>query len=206
MVSFSRVKTQQQRVTGEDMDGRRDFDFEIGRWTVRHRRLQTRLAGASDWEGFSGESHMQPVLGGLGNVEDNLLNLPAGAYRALALRTYDTALGLWAIWWVDGRSPHMLGVPVKRRFENGLGRFNAEDNFEGRPILVEFQWCQTARARAGSRPFRPMPGRHGRSIGSWTSAEPNTLDSSAATAPLSSLIADHSSSTSRSLASIWVPG
>lgn len=123
-------------------DGRGDFDFQEGRWTVRHRRLATRLAGANDWQEFPGESTMRRVLGGLGNVEDNLINLPDGPYRALAMRTFDPATQLWAIWWVDGRTPHTLDVPVKGRFVDGVGRFRAEDTFNGRPIVVEFQWSR----------------------------------------------------------------
>ncbi len=123
-------------------DGRRDFDFEEGRWTVLHRRLATRLADADDWQEFPGESIMRPVLGGLGNVEDNVIHLPGGTYRALAMRTFDPDTGLWAIWWVDGRNPHSLDVPVKGRFVDGIGRFRAQDSFNGRPIVVEFQWSQ----------------------------------------------------------------
>ena len=102
------------------MDGRADFDFEEGRWTVLHRRLATRLAGASDWEEFGGESRMWRLMDGLANIEDNLLHLPAGPYRALAMRTFDPATGLWAIWWVDGRNPHAMDVPVKGRFDGGI--------------------------------------------------------------------------------------
>jgi len=123
-------------------DGRGDFDFQEGRWTVLHRRLATRLADANDWQEFPGESAMRRVLGGLGNVEDNLIHLPDGPYRALAMRTFDPATQLWAIWWVDARNPHTLDVPVRGRFVDGIGRFRAEDTFNGRPIVVEFQWSQ----------------------------------------------------------------
>ena len=138
--------------------GRYDFDFQIGTWTVRHRRLVTRLAGAEDWEEFAGESHMRPVLNGLGNIEDNLIHLPAGAYRAMAMRTFDPATGLWAIWWVDGRAPHRLDPPVVGRFENGVGRFRAADSFQGRPILVEFEWRQTPDGPRWQQAFSPDAG------------------------------------------------
>ncbi len=140
------------------MDGRADFDFEEGRWTVLHRRLATRLAGASDWEEFGGESRMWRLMDGLANIEDNLLHLPAGPYRALAMRTFDPATGLWAIWWVDGRNPHALDVPVKGRFDGGIGRFVAEDQFQGRPIQVEFQWSQTAQGPRWQQAFLPDGG------------------------------------------------
>src|SRR5207244_8679775 len=55
-----------------------DFDFLFGRWRVHHRRLRERLAGCNEWQEFDGTSVAQPILGGLGNIDDNLLNLPAG--------------------------------------------------------------------------------------------------------------------------------
>lgn len=139
-------------------DGRADFDFEEGSWAVRHRRLGTRLQGADDWEEFPGESRMHRVLGGLGNVEDNHLHVPGGSYRALALRSFDPATRLWAIWWLDGRSPHGLDVPVVGRFENGLGRFTAQDRFNGQPVVVEFQWSQTPEGPRWQQAFSPDNG------------------------------------------------
>jgi hypothetical protein len=117
-----------------------DFDFQQGRWRVRHRRLRARLAGCTDWEEFDGTSEQRAVLGGNGNIEDNLLHLPGGDYRAVALRSYDPASGTWAIWWLDARNPHALDVPVIGRFEDGIGRFYADDTHEGRPVRVRFLW------------------------------------------------------------------
>ena len=78
-------------------DGRDDFDFLSGRWTVRHRRLRRRLSGDSNWEEFSGACESRPVIGGLANIDDNYLELPAGAYRAATLRLFDPAARLWSI-------------------------------------------------------------------------------------------------------------
>ena len=125
------------------MSSASDFDFQIGDWTVTHRRLLTRLAGADDWETFPGTSSMRTILGGAGNVEDNLIHIPSGPYRASAIRTFDAATGLWAIWWLDMRQPHALDVPVKGRFENGTGSFFADDTFDGRPIRIRFLWLDT---------------------------------------------------------------
>jgi len=121
-----------------------DFDFQQGRWQVRHRRLKSRLAGCTEWEAFAGTCEQRPLLGGNGNVEDNLLHLPAGDYRAVALRSYDPEAGTWAIWWLDGRAPHALDVPVIGRFENGTGSFYADDMHEGRPVRMRFLWLDTA--------------------------------------------------------------
>lgn len=120
-----------------------DFDFQIGLWRVSHRRLKKRLCGCEDWEAFSGTSEMRRVLGGRGNIEDNLLNMPEGALRAIAVRDYDVVQKTWAIWWLSTAAPNALDVPVIGRFENGAGRFLAEDSLEGRPILVRFLWLRT---------------------------------------------------------------
>ncbi len=42
----------------------KDFDFQIGFWRVKHRRLKERLAASDDWEEFDGASDMRTVLGG----------------------------------------------------------------------------------------------------------------------------------------------
>ena len=120
-----------------------DFDFQQGYWRVQHRRLKARLAGCTEWETFDGTSEQRPLLGGNGNVEDNLLHLPGGDYRAVALRSYDPASASWAIWWLDARHPHAIDVPVIGRFEDGVGRFYADDTHEGRPVRLRFLWLAT---------------------------------------------------------------
>ncbi|MES2058662.1 MAG: DUF1579 domain-containing protein [Pseudomonadota bacterium] len=117
-----------------------DFDFLIGSWRVKHRRLKERLTGSNDWQEFDGRCVMQPVLGGVGNIDDNWLDIPGGAYRAVTLRSYDPKTRLWAIWWLDGRNPHTLDVPVKGSFENGLGTFFADDTLRGQPVKLRFLW------------------------------------------------------------------
>jgi hypothetical protein len=120
-----------------------DFDFQIGRWHVTHRRLKQRLAGSTDWEVFRGTCTMMPVLGGNGNIEDNVLEISSGTYRAVALRSFDAATATWAIWWLDGRSPHTLDVPVIGAFKAGIGTFYADDTFNTLPIRVRFTWAAT---------------------------------------------------------------
>ncbi|MEW9919561.1 DUF1579 domain-containing protein [Marimonas sp. MJW-29] len=124
----------------------RDFDFEIGTWHVRHRRLRERLTGCTDWESFEGTAEMRPVLGGNGNIEDNLLHFPGGSYRAIAIRSYDTQSRNWAIWWLATDDPHRIDVPVIGRFENGTGTFIARETLRDQPILVRFLWLHTETA------------------------------------------------------------
>lgn len=123
-------------------DASHDFDFEFGRWTVAHRRLKKRLCACTEWEDFHGTAEVRPILGGCGNVEDNLLHLPDGAYRAIALRSYDATTRTWAIWWLDARMPHALEVPVVGAFHDGIGQFFANDTHNEQPVRLRFQWHQ----------------------------------------------------------------
>lgn len=119
------------------------FDFQIGDWNVKHRRLKERLANCADWEDFDGTCTMATVLGGNGNVEDNVLHIPSGTYRAVAMRSFDPAKRMWAIWWLDSRAPHSLDVPVIGSFANGVGTFYADDVINGMPVRVRFLWLRT---------------------------------------------------------------
>lgn len=120
-----------------------DFDFFIGAWRVSHRRLKARLAGCADWETFDGACTTQKILDGQGNMDDNVLNLPGGAYRAVTLRAFDPQTRTWAIWWLDGRTPHALDTPMIGAFSDGVGTFHADDTLAGRPIRVRFLWTRT---------------------------------------------------------------
>lgn len=93
-----------------------DFDFLVGRWRVRHRRLVGRLVGSTTWEEFDGECAMQKMLGGQANVDDNVLHAPAGTYHAIAVRVFDPEARAWSIFWIDSRYP-----PLQDR-EAGRGR------------------------------------------------------------------------------------
>lgn len=120
-----------------------DFDFQQGSWKVRHSRLKVRLSNCVEWEEFEGSCEQRPILGGNGNIEDNVLNMESGSYHAIAVRSYDPATGLWAIWWLDGRAPHSLDVPVKGRFDGGVGSFFADDQLDGMPVKLRFLWLRT---------------------------------------------------------------
>jgi hypothetical protein len=122
------------------MSSASDFDFLIGDWTVSHQRLRERLVGADDWDAFPGTASCRKILGGLGNSDDNLLELPGDPYHAMTVRNFDSVSEEWSIWWFDGRFPASLEPPVRGSFQGGVGTFYAKDTYGGRPILVRFLW------------------------------------------------------------------
>lgn len=130
-------------LTAEHEGSCHDFDGLFGHWHVHHRRLRDRLAGCTEWELFEGVSHMQPLMGGQGNVDHNVLDLTAGRYRASTIRCWDPEHKQWSIWWLDARHPGSIELPMVGRFEGGNGVFYAEETFRGQPITVRFLWLRT---------------------------------------------------------------
>jgi hypothetical protein len=118
----------------------KDFDFFVGEWSVAHRRLKERLVGSTEWEHFTGSSAMHKILGGFGNVDDNIVELPSGCYRAATVRSFDPKSRTWSIWWLDARTPGALDIPVVGSFADGIGTFLANDTLNGQAIVVRFMW------------------------------------------------------------------
>lgn len=119
-----------------------DFDFLAGRWKVRHRRLRQRLVGNTDWDEFDGTLVNWPVLGGRGNVSDNVMRFPGGTLRGMGIRAFDPATQYWSSWWLDDRSPSVIAAPVRGRFADGIGTFIGDDTLDGRPIRTRVLWSR----------------------------------------------------------------
>jgi hypothetical protein len=120
--------------------GVHDFDFLRGEWHVRHRYLR---AATRKWAEVDGRSSNRPLMGGWANLEQHWINAPGDGYRALGLRSYDPKTRLWAIWWLDGRSPHgELDPPLKGSFEKDVGTFFGTTTLNGKPVGIRFIWSQ----------------------------------------------------------------
>lgn len=116
-----------------------DFDFLMGKWSVKHRRLRTRLTGDTHWESFAGSCEAFPILGGVGNVDDNVLELPGGTYTAASIRVFDPSRNLWSIWWIDSRTG-TIAPPVRGSFQSRTGTFYGDDELRGKPVRARFIW------------------------------------------------------------------
>ncbi|HEY0681325.1 MAG TPA: hypothetical protein VGD45_03245 [Steroidobacter sp.] len=120
----------------------RDFDSLVGTWQVRNRRLKQRLVGSTQWEEFDNTLVNRAVLGGFGNVGDNVFHAPGGTYCGLSLRAYDSNTREWLSWWLDGRSPTRIGSPMRGSFKDGIGTLLGDDVYNGKPIKIRSQWSK----------------------------------------------------------------
>jgi hypothetical protein len=118
-------------------------DDTDGHWQVHHRKLKKRLANNHEWTEFEGTLFSQPLMGGYANVDDDVFDVPGGAYRGVAPRSFDAKSGQWSIWWMDSRfSAAPMDPPVKGGFHHGVGTFYADDTENGTPIRIRFIWSQ----------------------------------------------------------------
>lgn len=123
-------------------DGRNDFDFLVGNFIMRHKRLKERLKGCTEWEEFEGTATGKKLLNGLGHMDEVIMNRPTGPAHGYTLRLFDVKSGEWSIYWAAGGS-HILDVPVVGKFKDGVGEFYSHEVNEGRHIFCRFTWSKT---------------------------------------------------------------
>lgn len=118
--------------------GSRDFEFLEGEWIIQHRRLRERLVGSTEWLEFETPFAMEPILGGLGNI-DQCRTEGDPFFEGVSLRLFDKSDNRWRIYWID-TSGARLFPPVVGSFDGPNGTFKGEDTHNGTPVLVTFRW------------------------------------------------------------------
>ncbi|MEJ7596305.1 MAG: NIPSNAP family protein [Kofleriaceae bacterium] len=118
-------------------DGQRDFDFELGTWNTRLRRLVRPLTGSTEWVEYAGTTVVREVWAGGGNLVELDVTGPAGHIEALSLRLYNPATRQWSLNFA-GRASGELSPPSIGSFAAGRGEFYSTETLGDRPILVRF--------------------------------------------------------------------
>jgi len=116
-----------------------DFDYLVGNWKLRNRKLKSRLSNSSEWTSFESRVQMHQILNGLGNIDKYTDTANGKPFEGVAVRLFDTKTRLWSIYWADG-SAGRFDPPVVGSFENKVGHFFGRDTFKGRNIIVVFRW------------------------------------------------------------------
>lgn len=126
-----------------ERDGRSDFDFYFGSWKVHHQRLRERLKGSTSWEEFEGTSVARPILGGIGNFDENVMYRESGLLEGVTLRLYDPKSHEWRLYWASSLGGS-LDVPMVGRFDkkNGRGEFYAHEPNDGIYVYSRFIWSE----------------------------------------------------------------
>ena len=117
-----------------------NFQFLVGNWQSKHRRLKEYLAGSDEWEEFDGASRCWSIFDGAGYMDE--ITCPAKSLRGGTLRLYDPAQDKWSLYWIDSTTGLALPPQVGRFGDDGRGVFTADDIFDGQPVTVSYEWSQ----------------------------------------------------------------
>jgi hypothetical protein len=130
---------------GTTANSANDFDFLVGKWTSKQRRLKKRLQQCDEWEVFDATTEHIKLPGECANFDTLIAPAWKPGWIGMSFRVYNAATDLWSIYWLtnegDGLSKAgLLEPPVVGRFEGNVGRFECDDAFDGKPIRVRYQW------------------------------------------------------------------
>jgi hypothetical protein len=120
----------------------RDFDFLVGHWHVYNRKLKSRLNNCNEWQEFEAYMEMMTILNGIGNTDSIKTTINNKPFEGRTLRLFNPATRLWSIYWADSNNG-TLDPPVIGSFENTIGTFYGRDVFEGKNIILQFNWDKT---------------------------------------------------------------
>src|SRR4029078_247381 len=114
-----------------------DFDYLVGNWKLRNRKLKARLVHSTEWISFDSRVEMHQILNGVGNIDKYTDTASGKPYEGVAIRLFNPTTRLWSIYWADSTSGS-LDPPVVGSFDKGVGHFFARDTYKGRPVIVLF--------------------------------------------------------------------
>src|SRR5688572_17733433 len=118
-------------------DGQRDFDFELGAWNTKAKRLVNPLTGSTTWVEYEGTSVVRKIWDGRANLVELDVRGSAGRFEGLSLRLYNPETRQWTLNFA-GVHDGTLSPPTYGSFKDGRGEFYGQETFKGRVIWVRF--------------------------------------------------------------------
>ena len=142
-------------------DGSHDFDFLIGDWKARLRQLDKPLTGSTTWVEYEGISRTHKVLDTNANFEEFEVHSAAtGKHKkGQTLRLYNPETHEWSIYLVYADQGLLPQPATVGRFTGGKGEFYDMELWNGRTILVRYQWTQSPTAPHFEQAFSTDGGR-----------------------------------------------
>ena len=115
-----------------------DFDYFIGGWITKQRRLKATGVGSKDWEEFPAVECLTRYLDGLATVDE--LYMPTKGKAGLTIRAFDPQKNQWSIYWVSSTTGQLDPDPVVGGFQGNHGEFYAQDEVDHRAVKVRYTW------------------------------------------------------------------
>ncbi len=119
-------------------DASHDFDFALGTFHTHIKRLMNPLTGGATWTTYEGTKTDVSILDGKGSLETIEADGPSHL-ELMTLRLYNATSHQWSLNFTSSDSGE-LATPSIGEFENGVGTFLDQEDYNGRTILVRQVW------------------------------------------------------------------
>ena len=126
-------------ITANENSSNHDFDFLVGEWKIRNRKLKEPLTGCNEWDEFDATQNLRQILQGFGNFDIFSTEFDGKPFEGFTLRLFDPQTRLWTLYWADSNAVRLDGGKVGS-FDGDIGEFFARDVFAGKNIIVKFHW------------------------------------------------------------------
>lgn len=127
-------------ITPSSASSPNDFDFFVGKWSIHHKKLKSRLTKSTEWIEYEGTNEDVKMLDGIGHTNNNKAIIDGKPVEGVSLTLFDPQTRLWTIYWANSTEGELSKNPVRGSFDGNIGRFYAKDVWNGKPILVMAQW------------------------------------------------------------------
>jgi hypothetical protein len=117
----------------------KDFDFYIGKWNIRNRKLNERLNNCKEWTTFNSTDDTTHLLNGLANMNQFSATFDGHPFEGIAIRLFNPKTNLWSIYWADSNAVS-FATPMVGSFDGNIGKFYCKDKFNEKDIIVLFHW------------------------------------------------------------------
>jgi len=118
-------------------DGQQDFNWELGTWETKLRRLRQPLGGSQEWLEYAGTTTVKPLMEKRANIVEFDVQGPSGRISGVSLRLFQPATRQWTLHFANLANGSMT-EPMQGGFKHGHGTFYGQDTLNGRKILVRF--------------------------------------------------------------------
>lgn len=126
-------------ITPSNTSSANDFDFFVGSWIIKNKKLKTRLNGCDEWIEFEAKQDMRKILRGTGNMDSFYTLINNEPFEGMSLRLFNPITRLWSIYWADSNMG-VLDLPVIGSFDKGIGEFYGYDMCNGVKVIARFRW------------------------------------------------------------------
>jgi len=139
MAKFSVSADGKLAVSASETSSKSDFDYLIGRWSIKNRTLERTLAGSDAWKDFEATQECSRILLGQGNFDLFRTELDGKPFEGLTVRLFEPRTRLWTIYWADSNAMQLDDGKVGS-FDGDEGDFFGREVIGDKEVVVRFHW------------------------------------------------------------------